>query len=260
MSGEIDRTYDPASVEAQAARVWTEEQLFVADPLAPGDPYSIVIPPPNVTGALHLGHAINNTLQDVLVRVHRMRGFNTVWIPGIDHAGIATQAVVEKQLKEKENKTRHDVGREALVERIWTWKQQYGDRILEQLKRMGASCDWDRTRFTLDDMCARAVRETFFKLFKDGLIYRGKRLVNWDTFLQTSISDDEIYHETVKTSLWHIRYPIEDGDGEARRHGGTKARSGNAIAPAAHLPPLPPGEGGGEGEFQATPNRQSAEL
>src|SRR5450432_2568545 len=208
MSTDLPKTYEPAAVEAQAYDVWMKENLFHAEPAGPGDPYSIVIPPPNVTGALHLGHAINNTLQDILIRTHRMRGFNALWIPGIDHAGIATQAVVEKQLKEKENKTRHDVGREGLVERIWQWKQQYGDRILEQLKRIGASCDWDRTRFTLDDMCARAVRETFFKLFKDGLIYRGKRLVNWDTFLQTSISDDEIYHETVKTNLWHIRYPI----------------------------------------------------
>jgi valyl-tRNA synthetase len=210
MSGEIPKTYDPASIEAQANRVWIEERCFAADPASPGEPYCIVIPPPNVTGALHLGHAINNTLQDILIRAHRMRGFNAVWIPGIDHAGIATQAVVEKQLKEKENKTRHDLGREALVQRIWDWKKQFGDRILEQLKRMGCSCDWDRSRFTLDEQCARAVRETFFKLFKDGLIYRGKRLVNWDVHLQTSISDDEIYHETVKTSLWHIRYPIVD--------------------------------------------------
>jgi valyl-tRNA synthetase len=212
MSGEISRTYDPASIEAEAYRVWLEERCFAADPAAPGEPYCIVIPPPNVTGALHLGHAINGTLQDILIRVHRMRGFNTVWIPGIDHAGIATQAIVEKQLKEKENKTRHDLGREALVQRIWDWKQQYGDRIIEQIKRMGCSCDWDRTRFTLDNQCARAVRETFFKLFKDGLIYRGKRLVNWDVHLQTSVSDDEIYHETVKTSMWHIRYPIAGTD------------------------------------------------
>jgi valyl-tRNA synthetase len=221
MSGELPKTYDPAFVEPEANRVWIEENLFHAEPADPGEPYSIVIPPPNVTGALHLGHAINNTLQDILIRVHRMRGFNTVWIPGIDHAGIATQAVVEKQLKEKENKTRHDVGREGLVERIWAWKNEYGCRILQQLKRLGSSCDWSRTRFTLDEMCARAVRETFFKLFKDGLIYRGKRLVNWDTFLQTSISDDEIYHETVKTSLWHIRYPIVDGTaGNASRDTG----------------------------------------
>ena len=137
-----------------------------------------------------------------------MRGFNTVWIPGIDHAGIATQAVVERQLKENENKTRHDVGRECLVKRIWAWKEQYGDRILNQLQRLGCSCDWSRTRFTLDEMCARAVRETFFKLFRDGLVYRGKRLVNWDTHLLTSISDDELYDEPVKTSMWSIKYPI----------------------------------------------------
>jgi valyl-tRNA synthetase len=205
---ELPKSYDPTAVEAEANRVWFEEKCFAADPARPGPPYTIVIPPPNVTGALHLGHAINTTLQDILIRVHRMRGFNTLWVPGIDHAGIATQAVVEKQLKEKENKTRHDVGREELVRRIWAWKEQYGNRIIEQLRRLGCSCDWDRTRFTLDDMCARAVRQTFFKLFKDGLIYRGKRLVNWDVQLQTSISDDEIYHETVKTHMWHIKYPI----------------------------------------------------
>jgi valyl-tRNA synthetase len=209
---ELARTYDPSAVEAEAYRVWMEEKAFVADPAAPGEPFCIVIPPPNVTGALHLGHAINNTLQDILTRQARMNGRNALWVPGIDHAGIATQAVVEKQLKEKENKTRHDVGREGLVARIWEWKQQYGDRILEQLRRMGCSCDWSRTRFTLDEGLARAVRQTFFKLFKDGLIYRGKRLVNWDVHLQTSISDDEIYHETVKTSLWHVRYPIESTD------------------------------------------------
>jgi len=212
MSSDLEKTYNPAAIEAEAYRVWLDENCFTGDPAKPGAPYSIVIPPPNVTGALHLGHAINNTLQDILTRRHRMAGFNTVWIPGIDHAGIATQAVVEKQLKEKENKTRHDIGREALVARIWQWKEQFGNRILQQLQRMGCSCDWSRSRFTLDDMCARAVRETFFKLFKDGLIYRGKRLVNWDVLLQTSISDDEIYHETVKTFLWHIRYPIVGSD------------------------------------------------
>src|SRR5271170_2742115 len=132
MSGEISKTYDPASIEGPIYRMWMEEGSFTADPAGPGQPYCIVIPPPNVTGALHLGHAINNTLQDVLIRLHRMRGFNTLWVPGIDHAGIATQAVVEKQLKEQENKTRHDIGRDALVDRIWKWKQEYGDRILQQ--------------------------------------------------------------------------------------------------------------------------------
>ncbi len=225
MTTDLPKTYDPTTLEAQVYEVWLKERAFHAEPEAPGAPYSIVIPPPNVTGALHLGHAINNTLQDILIRQHRMMGHNTVWIPGIDHAGIATQAVVEKQLKETENKTRHDIGREGLVERIWQWKQQFGDRIIEQLKRLGCSCDWDRTRFTLDEQCARAVRETFFKLFKDGLIYRGKRLVNWDVHLQTSISDDEIYHENVKTSLWHIRYPIVNGPDERRRDEETERRS-----------------------------------
>ncbi len=213
MSSELSKTYEPAAVEAKAYATWIEKKAFAADPKAKGEPFSIVIPPLNVTGALHLGHAINNTLQDILTRKARMEGKNSVWIPGVDHAGIATQAVVEKQLKELENKTRHDVGREELVKRIWAWKEQYGDRIVEQLKRLGCSCDWDRLRFTLDEQCARAVRETFFKLFKDGLVFRGKRLVNWDVHLQTSISDDEIYHENVKTFLWYIKYPIEGTEG-----------------------------------------------
>ncbi len=204
--------YDPTTLEAEIYALWLREKSFAADPSAPGEPYTIVIPPPNVTGALHLGHALDNTLQDILIRRARMQGKNALWVPGIDHAGIATQAVVEKQLKENENKTRHDVGREALVARIWEWKQQYGDRILMQLQRLGCSCDWDRTRFTLDEMCAKAVRETFFKLFRDGLIFRGKRLVNWDIHLQTSISDDELYDEAVKTSMWHIKYPIDGTD------------------------------------------------
>ena len=166
----------------------------------------------DVTGALHLGHALNNTLQDILIRTRRMQGYDALWMPGTDHAGIATQAVVEKRLFEEHKQTRHDIGREELVRRIWAWKDEYEARILGQLRKMGCSCDWDRTRFTLDEMCARAVRETFFKLFKDGLIYRGKRLVNWDTHLQTSISDDELYVETVKTNLWHIKYPIDGTD------------------------------------------------
>jgi len=207
---ELSKTYDPAAVEAAAYQTWLDEKAFHADPAAGGTPYTIVIPPPNVTGALHLGHAIDGTLQDILIRRKRMQGFNTLWMPGIDHAGIATQAVVEKELKEKENKNRHDIGREALVQRIWQWKEQYGNRIIEQLKRLGASCDWDRTRFTLDEVCARAVRETFFKLFKDGLIYRGQRLVNWDVQLQTAVADDEIFHETVKGGFWTFRYPVKD--------------------------------------------------
>ncbi len=189
---------------------WEAAGCFDAEIDKNKKPYTIVIPPPNVTGALHLGHALNNTLQDIQIRMHRMQGFATLWMPGTDHAGIATQAVVERRLKELENKTRHDLGREKLVERIWQWKAQYEARILGQLKSMGCSCDWRRTRFTLDETCARAVRTTFFDLFSKDLIYRGKRLVNWDTYLQTTVSDDEVFHEVVKGHFWHFRYPVID--------------------------------------------------
>ncbi|MBL9089733.1 MAG: valine--tRNA ligase [Planctomycetaceae bacterium] len=174
----------------------------------PKGPFTIVIPPPNVTGALHLGHALNNSLQDILIRFKRMQGYNALWMPGTDHAGIATQAVVERRLLQDEKKSRHDLGREGLVARIWDWKKEYEQRILGQLQRLGASCDWQRTRFTFDDVCARAVRQTFFSLFKEGKIYRGKRLVNWDTYLQTAVSDDEVENVTVDGSFWHIRYPV----------------------------------------------------
>jgi valyl-tRNA synthetase len=207
---DLPTVYDPRSVEPEIRALWDKGNYFHADPADPREPYVIVIPPPNVTGALHGGHALNNTLQDILIRWRRMQGYNTLWMPGVDHAGIATQAVVEKRIFETEKKSRHDLGREELVRRIWEWKEQYGNRIIEQLKLMGCSCDWERTRFTLDEMCARAVRETFFKLFKDGLIVRGKRLVNWDTHLQTAVADDEVYHETVKGHFYHFKYPVID--------------------------------------------------
>ncbi|GHV15901.1 valine--tRNA ligase [Fibrobacterales bacterium] len=184
-----------------------------ADTVKNAERFSVVIPPPNVTGALHLGHALNNTIQDILVRYNRKLGHNTLWIPGTDHAGIATQAVVEKRLFQDEKKTRHDLGREELVKRIWKWKDEYEARITGQLKSLGASCDWDRQRFTLDEKCASAVRHTFFNLFKKGLIYRGKRLVNWDTHLRTAVADDEIYYETVKGHFWTFKYPLADGSG-----------------------------------------------
>ncbi len=199
------RTHEPLIYQQ-----WEAAGHFHAEPDAARQPFVMVIPPPNVTGALHLGHALNNTLQDILIRRKRMQGFNACWLPGTDHAGIATQAVVEKRLREDENLSRHEVGRDGLVRRIWEWKKQYGSRILDQLRRMGCSCDWPRTRFTLDEQCAAAVYETFFRFFRDGLIYRGLRLVNWDTQLQTAVADDEVYHETVRGSLWHIRYPIVD--------------------------------------------------
>lgn len=204
----LPNRFDYAEAQPRLYRWWDEQGFFQAEPNPARQPYCIVIPPPNVTGALHLGHALNNTLQDVMIRMKRMQGFETLWMPGTDHAGIATQAVVERRLKEEENLTRHDLGRDKLVERIWRWKAEYETRILGQLKQMGCSCDWRRTRFTLDDTCARAVRCTFFDLFQQGLIYRGKRLVNWDTFLQTAVSDDEVFHEEVKGHFWHFRYPV----------------------------------------------------
>jgi valyl-tRNA synthetase len=202
--------FDYAGAQPRIYAWWEENGYFNADPGPGRQPYTIVIPPPNVTGALHLGHALNNSLQDILIRMKRMQGFNTLWMPGTDHAGIATQAVVERRLREEEGKTRHDLGRDKLVERIWQWKDQYEARILSQLKQMGCSCDWKRTRFTLDPICARAVRTTFFDLFKKGLIYHGKRLVNWDPFLQTTVSDDEVFHKEVKGHFWHFKYPVID--------------------------------------------------
>jgi valyl-tRNA synthetase len=204
--------YDHAAAQDKWYPEWERRGYFhaEADPHDDRPTFAIVIPPPNVTGALHIGHALNNTLQDILIRQKRMQGINTLWMPGTDHAGIATQAVVERRLFEEEKKTRHDLGREGLVDRIWKWKQQYEARILGQLKALGCSCDWQRTRFTLDDQCARAVREWFFRLFQDGKIYRGKRLVNWDTFLQTAVSDDEVFHEPTKGHFWHFKYPVID--------------------------------------------------
>jgi valyl-tRNA synthetase len=207
---DLPRTYDPSSVEPAITKRWLQGGAFAALPDdRPRDRrYVIMMPLPNVTGALHMGHAMDNVMQDLLIRWHRMMGDNALWMPGTDHAGIATQAVVEKRLKELEGKTRHDLGREGLVDRIWQWKDQYQARIIAQQQRMGCSCDWDRQRFTMDPVCARAVRHMFFKLFEDGLLVRGKRLVNWDPYLQTSISDDEVYHEAVQGHFWYVRYPV----------------------------------------------------
>jgi valyl-tRNA synthetase len=226
---ELPKQYDHSAAQERWFKFWESSGYFNSDPpdlpsplLGEGagvrgaarrptkGPFTIVIPPPNVTGALHLGHALNNTLQDTLIRFKRMQGYNVLWMPGTDHAGIATQAVVERRLREEQGLDRHKLGREGLVDRIWQWKKDYEARILGQLKQMGCSCDWRRTRFTLDEMCARAVRHTFFHMFKDGLIFRGKRLVNWDTFLQTAVADDEVYHDTVKGHFWHFRYPVID--------------------------------------------------
>ena len=206
----LPKTFQPDLIEADVYQQWISSGVFDAVPDERDCRYVVMMPLPNVTGALHMGHAMDNVMQDLLTRWHRMCGDNTLWMPGADHAGIATQAVVEKRLKELEGKTRHDLGRDKLVERIWQWKDQYQERIVAQQQRMGCGCDWKRFRFTMDPVCARAVRWTFFKMFDDGLIYRGKRLVNWDVFLKTSISDDEVYHETVDGHFWHLRYPIVD--------------------------------------------------
>ncbi len=207
-TAELPKQYDPKDAQNRYYELWVKNGYFHADPTSPKPPYCIVIPPPNVTGALHMGHALNNTIQDILIRWRRMQNHEVLWMPGTDHAGIATQAVVERRLLEEEKKTRHDLGRAALVERIWVWKDEYEKRILNQLRLMGCSCDWDRTRFTLDELCSRAVRRTFFNLFKAGKIFRGKRLVNWDSQLRTAVADDEIYYEEVAGHLWTIRYPI----------------------------------------------------
>jgi valyl-tRNA synthetase len=212
MATELPPQYDPKEAQQRWLTFWAERGYFHSDPDPDRKSYTIVIPPPNVTGALHMGHALNNTLQDVLIRWRRMQGYNALWIPGTDHAGIATQAMVEKRLREEENKSRRDLGREELVRRIWLWKEQYEKRILGQLRELGASCDWERTRFTLDPICARAVRVTFFKMFRDGLIFRGKRLVNWDTQLQTSVADDETYVEDTPSGFWTFRYPVQGSD------------------------------------------------
>jgi valyl-tRNA synthetase len=209
MPTELPKAYEPKDAQAKWLAFWDAKGYFHADPAKPGEAYTIVIPPPNVTGALHMGHALNNTLQDVLIRWRRMQGRNALWMPGTDHAGIATQAVVERLLtSEDKNFKRREYGREKLVAKIWEWKDKYEARILGQLKQIGASCDWERTRFTLDETCARAVRETFFRMFRDGYIYRGKRLVNWDTQLQTSVADDETYTETTKGGFWTFKYQV----------------------------------------------------
>src|ERR671912_584084 len=214
---DLPKTYDPAAVEPEANRVWTDEKLFHAEPTDPGKPYAIVIPPPNVTAALHLGHALNNTLQDILTRWRRMAGDNAVWLPGTDHAGIATQTVVEKRVLAEEGKRRTEFKREDFVAKIQTWKDEYERRITEQLKAMGCSCDWERTAFTMDDVRARAVREAFFKLFKDGLIYRGKRLVNWDPATQTALADDEVEMEELDGHFYYLKYPLQESDEATKR-------------------------------------------
>jgi valyl-tRNA synthetase len=217
MGEELPKIYESKTMERRANEIWSSHPYFHAEPHPDGEDgkaYTIVIPPPNVTAPLHLGHALNNTLQDILIRFHRMQQYNTLWMPGTDHAGIATQTVVEKRILSEEGKRRTEldpdlqIARQKFVQRVQAWKDEYEARIIEQLKAMGCSCDWQRTRFTMDDVCVKAVRSAFFKLFKDGLIYRGKRLVNWDPATQTVLADDEVEHETVQGHFWYMRYPL----------------------------------------------------
>lgn len=204
----IPKVYDPASVEKKWYEFWEKNRYFHAEPEPGKKPFSIVIPPPNITGKLHMGHALDNTLQDILIRWHRMMGDNTLWMPGYDHAGLATQIKVEEVLKKEEGKTRFDLGREEFVKRVWTWKEEYGDRIINQLKCLGISCDWERKRFTMDEGCSRAVRETFVSLFEKGLIYKGTRITNWCVNCHTALSDIEVEHEDTPGHLWYVRYPV----------------------------------------------------
>src|SRR5271170_7214923 len=210
----IENRYVPGAVEGRIYAAWEASGAFRAGrpERADAPPYCIVIPPPNVTGSLHMGHALNNTLQDILCRFERMRGKDVLWQPGTDHAGIATQAVVERQLMERQQPGSREMGREAFIERVWEWKAESGGAIIGQLKRLGASCDWSRERFTMDEGLSRAVAKVFVELYRSGLIYKDKRLVNWDPKLKTAISDLEVVQVETKGSLWHIRYPIEGSD------------------------------------------------
>lgn len=213
MEKNIPTVYDPAAVEEKWYKYWEDNGLFHAEPDTGKQPYSIVIPPPNVTGQLHMGHALDNTLQDVLIRFRRMQGREALWMPGSDHAGIATQIKVEEVLA-KEGVSRYDLGREKFIGRVWEWKREYGGRIINQLKRLGASCDWPRERFTMDEGCSAAVREVFVSLYEKGLIYQGNRITNWCPRCNTALSDIEVEHEEQPGHLWHVRYPLEGRPGE----------------------------------------------
>ena len=212
-SSKLDKTFDPTAIETRLYEAWEGEGCFKAGRVPEAEPYTIVIPPPNVTGSLHMGHALNNTLQDILCRFERMRGRDVLWQPGTDHAGIATQMVVERQLAEQGNESRREMGREKFLERVWQWKEESGSTITRQLRRLGASCDWSRERFTMDEGLSKAVLKVFVALYEQGLIYKDKRLVNWDPGLLTAISDLEVEQRETNSHLWHFNYPLEDGSG-----------------------------------------------
>lgn len=212
VSNEINKTYNPKEVEERLYNTWVEKGYFTPTPDKTKEPFTIVIPPPNVTGQLHMGHALDETLQDILIRYKRMAGFNALWIPGTDHAGIATQIKVEEVLRKEEGKTRYDLGREKFVEKVWEWKKLYGDRIINQLKKLGSSCDWTRERFTMDEGCSKAVKEVFVNLYKKGLIYQGSRIINWCPRCITALSDAEVEHAEQAGHFWHIKYPVKGSD------------------------------------------------
>ena len=214
MRKELPKTYEPQEVEGKIYQSWMDAGCFKAAPNPDKKPFCIVMPPPNVTGQLHMGHAMDATLQDILIRYKRMQGYEALWMPGTDHAGIATQIKVEEELRKKEGLTRYDLGREKFLERVWDWKHKYGDRIVEQQKKLGASCDWDRARFTMDEGCSRAVREAFCELYDKGLIYKGSRIINWCPHCLTALSDAEVEYQDKPGHLWYIRYPLADGSGD----------------------------------------------
>ncbi len=211
---QLPKTYDPKQVEKKIYDMWEKNGCFKGEIDPDKKPFSIVMPPPNVTGQLHMGHALDATLQDILTRYKRMQGYAALWLPGVDHAGIATQIKVEEVLRKEEGKTRYDLGREKFLERVWDWKNQYGNRIVEQQKSMGVSCDWSRSRFTMDEVCARSVRENFCDLYEKGLIYKGSRIINWCPHCRTALSDAEVEYKDIPGSFWYIRYPVEDSDEE----------------------------------------------
>ena len=210
---ELPKTYEPHKFEERIYQNWCDKNYFTPSVDDGKDPFSIVIPPPNVTGQLHMGHALDETLQDILIRHKRMQGKSALWLPGTDHAGIATQIKVEESLRVNEGLTRYDLGREAFLERVWDWKHQYGSRIINQLKKLGSSCDWSRERFTMDEGLSRAVREVFVNLYDKGLIYRGYRIINWCPHCRTALSDAEVEYSEQNGHFWHIKYPISDGSG-----------------------------------------------
>jgi len=214
MARELPKVYEPQQVEDRIYKMWEQGGYFKPQGKADAKPFTIVMPPPNVTGQLHMGHAMDATLQDTLIRFKRMQGYDALWVPGVDHAGIATQIKVEEELRTKEGLSRYDLGREKFLERVWDWKHKYGNRIVEQQKKLGASCDWDRAAFTMDETCSKAVREVFVSLYEKGLIYKGSRIINWCPNCVTALSDAEVEYVDKPGHLWHIRYPLADGTGE----------------------------------------------